>query len=839
MFFAFFPTIRTLFKKSVFLLTLSTTTALVPVGQGQALASCSFSGSFASTRCDADVIGGRAYAGTSSLTITDESTTRVELGVVTSWETPATQTLTITGNTTIDNPDDSAVYFDTFAPNHTLDVYIGEDVSITSSGGYGTISLVQNGSGDISVVNDGAVTAGPDGSGILANPGILVKTRGGKMSVVNNGYVTSATGSGIEAFGDDFGSSGAAVSIVNNGVIDASETGIEAKSYVGLSTITNTGTVTSAWGTGLLADSEWGDVSIYNSGTVKTGYNTAIVASSAAGNITIINNGWAGNDDGSPGIAARAGASGDISITNTGTLLAPWEVAISAVSDLGDISIVNSGNITGWGGIEARTAGGRIDVENSGTIEAVEDVGVSLWSGGRLTNTGTISGALGGVFLAGSGNTITTSGTISGGEASILFVYDGGGNTLNILPNAVFEGVVDYNDSTGNTTTFGAGSYRIPVADYLAAENSIILDNPSQVVVLSDADTTGTINVVTATPVANIASQYTNSVSDVIGSILSLDLQRPDEVGGNIPGLEPLAYGEVKQASPAQQAIARIGEGVALDRVGNLFWTRAFGGGRHQPDTSDSFESAIYHYGLMAGVDRRSGDMRIGAFAGGGAVNADLSNTSDSIDGQTGFAGIYGTVPVNGFVFSTSLTVGAIESDARRAVNGGEWAEGNFWGWYVSPEVSVSRRYDVASGWSLMPSARLRYVGAFYEGYTESGSSQNISYDARDTHALEGRLQMDLTRRAMLESGRAAAFTLTGAVVDTQHLGDNGYAASLDGTEFTLTDTTARNVAGLRLGASFDVQIKEAISLYGGIEGTIYTDESVAYTGRLGLKAAF
>ncbi len=790
MFFAFYPTVRTLFKRSGFLLSLSTTTALVPLGQGQALASCSFSGTFASTRCDADFIGGLAYAGTSSLTITDESTVRVELGLVTSLETPATQTLTITGNTTIYNPDDSAVYVDTFAPDHTLDVYIGEDVSI-SGGGFRAVSLVHHDSGDISVVNDGTVTT-------ENGYGVWVETRDGNISIVNNGSVRSEAFSGIFAFGgnyDTYGpydTPGPAVSIVNNGVIDTFYRGIEARNTHGVAAITNTGTVTAAEGEGLYAASDWGGTSIYNSGNVTADYYSALEARSSEADITVFNSGWLVSDGPGSVIYAEVAGSGDISITNTGTVVTGGYVAVLARADFGDVSIVNSGSITG------------------GVV---------------------------GVYLEGSRNTVTTSGTIGGGEASIL--YGGGGNTLNILPNALFEGVVNYNDTTGNTTTFGAGSYRIPVADYLAAENSIVLDNPSQVVVLSDADTTGTINVVTSTPVANIASQYTNSVSDVIGSILSLDLQRPDEIGGSVPALEPLAYGEVKQASPAQQAIARIGEGVALDRSGNLFWTRAFGGGRHQPDTSDSFESAIYHYGLMAGVDRQSGDARIGAFAGGGAVNADLSNTSDSIDGQTGFAGIYGAVPVNGFVVSTSLTVGAIESDARRAINGGEWAEGNFWGWYVSPEVSVSKRYDVGSGWSLTPSARLRYVGAFYEGYTESGSSQNISYDARDTHAIEGRLQMDLTRRAMLESGRAAAFTLTGAVVDTQHLGDNGYAASLDGTEFTLNDTTARNVAGLRLGASFDVQIKDTMSVYGGVEGTLHTDESVAYTGRLGLKSAF
>ncbi len=828
--------------RSGFILAFSVLGAMVPVMHGEAQASCSFSGTFSLTRCDAGFISGYAGAGTSSLTVSDETTVGVELAPSSASVTPTEQTLTITGNTTIYNPSYSAVYSQTHAPDHTLNVYLGEGVSITSAGGFGAVWLRNDVSGDISIVNDATVTAN------VVGPGITVTTNQGSVSIVNNGHVTSATERGLYGDGgyNDSDASPALVSIVNNGVVDAYTAGIRSINYHGLSTITNTGTVTSATRQGLVAWSASGDVSLYNSGSVTARDDIALQAWSTDGDVTIVNSGWAGAYDdtsitdagaGHFGIQAYAENSGDISITNTGTIDAPDDTAVTAEADLGDISIVNSGKITGESGIDAVTGDGQISIENSGTVTALEGDGVTL-RGARLTNTGTISASNYGVYLDGSGNSITSSGTIRGEQASVF--YGSGGNTLNILPGSVFEGVVDYNATTGNTTTFGAGSYRIPAANYLSAANTITLNNSSQVVVLSNADTTGTINVVSATPVANIASQYTDSVSDVIGSILALDLQRPDEIPGSAPGTEPLAYGETKQATPAQQAIARISDGVALDRSGNLFWARVFGGGRHQPGTSDNFESDIYHYGLIAGVDRQFDNARLGLFAGAGAVNADLSDNSNSLDGQTGFVGIYGAAPVNGFLLNASLTIGAIDNDTRRSVNAGsEWAEGDFWGWYVSPEFSVSRSYDIAPEWSLTPSARLRYVGAFYEDYTESGSSQNISYDSRDTHSLEGRLQMDLTRKTMLESGRTAAFTFTGAVIDTQNMGDDGYSATLDGSEFTLSDSAQRNVVGFRLGASFDVQIKEAMSIYGGLEGTVYTDESVGYTGRLGLKSVF
>jgi uncharacterized protein with beta-barrel porin domain len=59
--------------------------------------------------------------------------------------------------------------------------------------------------------------------------------------------------------------------------------------------------------------------------------------------------------------------------------------------------------------------------------------------------------------------------------------------------------------------------------------------------------------------------------------------------------------------------------------------------------------------------------------------------------------------------------------------NGLKVATASFGGWFVSPEIAAGYRYDVLPGWTLTPAARLRYLAASYDGFTESGSTANLS----------------------------------------------------------------------------------------------------------------
>lgn len=808
-----------------------------------ASASCVSTGSIASQNCDASYIQQITNAGSSSLTISDETTVYVRMAPLNASTTPTQHTLRITGNTTIYNPAYSAIYTYTDAPDHNLELYLGGNVVVGSDGGgLGAIWLRNQISGDISVESAATVTS-------TSGPAITVTTNQGAVSIINSGSVTATTDRGIYADGgyNDSDVAPVEVSIDNSGTVDAYLAGIRAVNWHGLSTIENSAMVTSETLQGLIAWSASGAVDVSNSGTVTANDSIALQAWSTGADVTVYNSGELNSHDdtahadagsGHYGIHARADTSGNITVTNSagGIVNAPDSVGIYAQADSGNITITNSGRINALTGIDAITGSGTVGVVNTGEITASGN-GATL-RGGRLTNSGSISGGVYGVSLDVSGSTVTNSGTISGNVASVYFAT--GGNTLNISPNAKFSGVVDYNNTTGNTTAFGSGSYHVPAASYIAAGNTIQLDNSSQLAILTNADTSGSIDVISVGPeIGKAVGSYTNSVSDVIGSILAIDIDRPDATLADA-NADTTFYAEPARKSPAENAIASITHGAVVDPSGTLLWARVFGGGREQSGSGSTPESNIYHYGLIVGADRQFDNKRLGIFAGGGAVSASSAESGNWLEGRTGFAGVYAAAPVGDLTLNTSLTLGIIDSDSKRSVNSGtETAEGNFLGWYASPEFSLSRRYSIASDWTLTPSAGLRYVGAYYQGYNESGSSQNLIYAARDSHSLEGRFKLEFSRQFATEVGKKGSISFSGAITDRQNLGSDSYVASLNNTDFSLENASDRNVLGATLGIGFDVPVSATTNVYGTVEGSVNTDQSKAYTGRMGLKAVF
>lgn len=546
-----------------------------------------------------------------------------------------------------------------------------------------------------------------------------------------------------------------------------------------------------------------------------------------------------------------AAAAGSVTATN-GVVFGPGDGEVifnhtnsdyvfgSSISGNGSVT-VKSGTTT-LSGTNTYTRGTDLDggiLNVTGSLSG-SNTGVAM-SGATLTNSGSIAGNTYGVVFDTVGNTLSSNGRISGSVASVLFGR--GGNTLNISQNASFSGVVDYDLSTGNTTRFAAGSYRIPAAHYLDTQNAIALNNSNQMVVLENASSpSGYINVVAVPAASQAATQYSSSVADVIGSILSLDVARPDQVNVGGTTISALQYGEEKPESTEAKAVRVLGDGVAVDGYGNLFWTRSFGGLRYQPAGDKDPASHTSHYGVISGIDHQFENHRLGFFAGGGSVSSNTADNASTMDGVTGFAGIYGAVELGGLQWNASVTAGGIDNKAGRAINNAgtiETAEGNFMGWYVSPEVAVSRAYDIASQWQLTPSLKLRYTGAFYNGYDESGSSQNLSFDERQTHSLDGKLQVELKRKLTLPSGLPASVTASAALVDTQALGSGSTHVSLNNNELTVAGSTDRNVVGASLGFGFDAMISDRAAVYGGIDGTINSDESMSAAGRLGLKLAF
>ncbi len=635
---------------------------------------------------------------------------------------------------------------------------------------------------------------------------------------------------------------GSSISGSGNVTVNAGSTTLSGtNTYTGSTTI-NDGTLKV---TGSLSGSSIdvrgdGKLVVSDGGSVRTDSNLQIGDSTVGGPSRLIIGG-----------ETVAAAAGSVTATN-GVVFGPGDGEVifnhtnsdyvfgSSISGNGSVT-VKSGTTT-LSGTNTYTRGTDLDggiLNVTGSLSG-SNTGVAM-SGATLTNSGSIAGNTYGVVFDTIGNTLSSNGRISGSVASVLFGR--GGNTLNISQNASFSGVVDYDLSTGNTTSFAAGSYRIPAAHYLDTQNAIALNNSNQMVVLENASSpSGYINVVAVPAASQAATQYSSSVADVIGSILSLDVARPDQVNVGGTTISALQYGEEKPESTEAKAVRVLGDGVAVDGYGNLFWTRSFGGLRYQPAGDKDPASHTSHYGVISGIDHQFENHRLGFFAGGGSVSSNTADNASTMDGVTGFAGIYGAVELGGLQWNASVTAGGIDNKAGRAINNAgtiETAEGNFMGWYVSPEVAVSRAYDIASQWQLTPSLKFRYTGAFYNGYDESGSSQNLSFDERQTHSLDGKLQVELKRKLTLPSGLPASVTASAALVDTQALGSGSTHVSLNNNELTVAGSTDRNVVGASLGFGFDAMISDRAAVYGGIDGTINSDESMSAAGRLGLKLAF
>lgn len=765
---------------------------------------------------------------------------------------PTRQSLSIGSGTVISNTtgNNGSVISQTYAAGRDLDVVIDAGAQISGTSGYAGVWLLNDTSGDISLQNSGTIDVSGLSGGGLGQAAISATTNLGDVSIVNDGIARSADGWGIyaDAGHNDSLVAPSTTSVVNSGDVDGYLAGIRVIQYNGAAIIDNSGEVVSQTRQGLVAWASKGSTLVRNSGLSLAWDDIALVASATTGDVTVINSGTleayddtsrSDSGTGHDGIQASVGT-GNISITNTGTgvIYAPDAYGIQAnVTAVGNIDITNAGSIVAQNGIVAASNNGVVRINNSGEIFALAGSGIQTQNL-TLENTGTIYGDAYGLLVFGD-TVVSNNGVIGGNQGSALLLA--GGNTFNVTQASRFEGVIDYNSTSGNTTSFGAGSYRLHVAQYLDADNAITLNNGSQKVVLDNASSTsGYINVVAIPAASHVATQYTSGVSDVIGSILSLDVARPDIATVEAPTMQPLQYAREKPQSEAAKAVHKLGDGTAVDAYGNLMWIRAFGGLRYLPSSDGETGNHASHYGMIAGVDRQFDTHRFGVFGGAGRVRSDASDGSSELRGDTGFLGIYGAGEYENIRLNGSITAGGIHNTTKRSINtGAQTAEGDYDGWYVSPEFSVSREYRISPDLALTGRAKLRYTGAFYEGYQETGSSQNIDYASQESHSIDGRLELELAKTLVTSAGLPAKVTVTGSVLNTHYLGSGNLRASLDNNEFNVSSGRRSNVLGAGLGLGFDAALTKRVNAYGGVDAAVYNDDSKSLSGRLGVKVAF
>ena len=368
-------------------------------------AACVTSGNVAALQCgpwDAQMIGN---TGSSSLSISDLALVSVAVLSNPSASGPFSQSLTVTGATTLNRSDYPALYMYSSQSGWNADLLIGASVNITSAGPFGAVWL-RSESNDTSTQNTITVDSAATVSAYGTNAdGITATSNNGPVSITNRGAVTAASGRGLYADGGSASLTPVAVTVTNLGSVYGYLAGIRAIVYNGDAVVTNEGSIRSTTRQGIIGWSANGGARIDNSGTVVADHYDAVVAAGTGGNVAVTNSGSITANRNlnlaqvSPdfhAISAYSSGIGAVSVTNllNGRLVANWDAGMAGASDTGALSMTNEGEITALTGILAESNAGTVSLDNTGTISAATGIQVNAAAQASIANSGTIAGRL-------------------------------------------------------------------------------------------------------------------------------------------------------------------------------------------------------------------------------------------------------------------------------------------------------------------------------------------------------------------------------------------------------------------------------------------------------------
>jgi uncharacterized protein YhjY with autotransporter beta-barrel domain len=353
-------------------------------------------------------------------------------------------------------------------------IVIGGGSTVTNSGVLSgeDHAIVINGNG--TVTNTGTIVgdndAGTFGDGVVTT---------GDLSLTNSGVISGAQ-RGV-------GAAGTLVAISNTGIIVGTNTfldgiGIQATNSTGLSTISNTGTIS-------------GDVFGISAGSLNTLINSGTIASTDAGgsDAVTLSGSLGGLNNSLGGVITAAATTGGTGLeingnlgtgaflnsVNAGTIVSGSGANADGVRIGGTLSaghnFINTGTITaslGDDGVDIGTLSGVLD--NQGTIVGADN-GVEVDTstvGGTIVNSGTITGLANNGIDAGDNITVVNSNTITGNVDGVNVDDDANIINTGTITGTTGNGVTAQDDLILTTT----GTISGDVTGVEANENASIVN---------------------------------------------------------------------------------------------------------------------------------------------------------------------------------------------------------------------------------------------------------------------------------------------------------------------------------------------------------------------------
>lgn len=531
----------------------------------------------------------------------------------------------------------------------------------------------------------------------------------------------------------------------------------------------------------------------------------------------------------------------NIDVNNSGSITSD-SVGITAINTL---TLNNSGTISGLGyGITA----GEANVVNTGYIFGGRFYGLVTLQG-NINNAGTIAGATGVGLGISTGTVLTNSGTIIGTGGTAIDFSRSTSSTLNLLAGSRIIGRI----------LLGAGD--VVNVQAVPAGNSMLTISPTGAFTLNVSGNRYTLangtQVATLDPTAFGMTDRT--LMDFSGNISSLLGSRFGDFGsagssasafapstGAVASGAEAAFGNIPSIANAYARERGIPNATAVDQASGLaVWSKAFAGWRRQDGDEALLASSTTAYGAALGMDKQvRPDLRLGFFLGAGNGRLNVDADIQSVKTDYLFGGVYGRLDRAAHFFDFALAAGHTANSSERTIannlapGGFEKSKASYDGWFLQPEIAYGMRMPLAGNLTLTPTARLRYLAGFFDGYSETGSSQNLSVSGRTTQNVEERFELALSRP---ETFRQSVLhtTVRLGVLGTQRVGGSAVNTILIGQNLAFGAPGRSTVFGGYTGVSFDYRVSQTVKLFTAAEVTVMSDKSRSATIQGGISVAF
>jgi Autotransporter beta-domain len=669
----------------------------------------------------------------------------------------------------------------------------GGDATATNSGtnnGTGLIAVTQSG-GNATATNSGTNTGGIE----------VVTEGGGTATATNSGRNTN----GIVVFTTAGGDATATNSGTNNsfGIVAQTTAG-------GNATVTNSGSNFGGMGASALGG---GNATAINSGSSSGG----ISASTTNGNAT------ANNSGGNFGNILVSATSGSATAINSGNNVG----ALVAQVQTGNATAVNSGSNSF--GITSQTNTGNATAINSGNNSSGIDVSTALGNT-TVINSGTTNGTL-------------LEQTLSG-TATLTNIV--GGRVIGGIELIGTTGAVNF---LGGNWLFTFAT--IPVTTAFNTNGAPFVVSGNQVAVLD----------LTSFALADRAlTNFTGEVQQMLQG--RFDGMAAAGGGGDGAALgfagAPSTPGIADQATQAFSGIPSVamsyasnprpllGKAAAAPYYDTTIWASGFGGERKQNADGVVLPATDIAYGGALGIDRAFGpNLRLGAFAGGGASREDVELSVQSINSTYAFGGGYGRFDWATQYLDFSLYGGGITNSSTRQVanntvaSGLETATASYGGWFISPALSYGYRIPFANNIVMTPRVSVRYVGGALDGYSESGSEQDLSVGRRSINDLEERAELEFSTLKPISSGGTVKTTVSVGAIGLERLGNQTIDTVLLGQNLSFITPGQASAVGGVVDAGIQYHPVGNVSLFVSGEATAMSDRSYSGAATGGMRVSF